>query len=132
MLSTGLGSYDVRVPMDDVGLCMLDLPASESVVHHDPGDRVSFPVKPLVILNDCEIHRHEHPWSRRELALDPANYLRIGTSRGAKITNGVRFDAAPSQSGEEMWIFDLLVEDEKRHVPALQAEGLVGPPHRLV
>ncbi len=61
MLSPCLLSDDMRMSMNDVGLRMLNLPASKSVVYDDPCDRISLPVKPLVVLDDCEVHRYEHP-----------------------------------------------------------------------
>lgn len=132
MLTCRLPSDDVGMPMNDVGLRLLDSPAPEFVVNDYPGDRISLPVESCVILDDGEIHRDEHPGFPPELALNLTHNLWIWPARSTDASHSLCFDSTSLQSGDEIGVTDLLVEDEKCHAVPLQAQCLVCPPNRLV
>lgn len=84
VVATGLFTDGVGVSVDDLGLLPLHALASQLFVRPNPGNCIAAPIKPGEVLDDREVHRHEHPASRM-LLVDSTDDVGIGSARNAEV-----------------------------------------------
>ena len=115
MVARDLLADRVGMAMHDVGFSVLDRDTSQVLARADPGDRVPGPVKAGGVLDDREIHRHEHPGTG-SLLVDAPHDVGVGPAGDPVVSDGRDLNPALPERSDEAIVRQLFVEDEFGHI----------------